>query len=112
MREKVRETGKVLDVPVHTPCRIYTSTLASDIILHHGLDGIRIEKVYALRTALRPSTMQRNQLRAKQIVSRRHTTRHGEVMPPLIRNHRVDRPLPIAQAVVRDFEPLQAGSAG
>jgi hypothetical protein len=55
---------------------------------------------------LRP--VQRNKLNSQQIITRRYTSWHIEVMPPLVGDHGVYSPFPVAESVVRYFEPLEA----
>jgi hypothetical protein len=55
---------------------------------------------------LRP--VQRNKLNSQQIITRRYTSWHIEVMPPLVGNHGVYSPLSVAETVVSDLEPLEA----
>jgi hypothetical protein len=55
---------------------------------------------------LRP--VQRNKLNSQQIITRRYTSWHIEVMPPLVGDHGVYSPFPVAKSVVRYFEPLEA----
>jgi hypothetical protein len=49
--------------------------------------------------------MQRNQLRTKQILSRRNALRDSHHLLALVRNQAVNTPLRAVKAVFVDFEP-------
>lgn len=60
---------------------------------------------------LRRSAVEGDELDTQQIVARSNTSRHVEVVPTSVGNHRVHSPFSVTQTVLGNLEPLKACGA-